>query len=337
MPLSRYLLAPSAVFLFILAIASFGAVGCSQTRPQLMPLNNSEVAALKAEDIGCLMLRAGLPSDQILEQGADLRDALAQQGAAQIRLGTRTEAIFAVHLPYIHVSTRQRGTFIYHVSSSSSGSVVDEIKPAQSVEPVISASVSTAPAVSVQTKPAAVTVSAPSPASYPKALAAKPVVAKPAQKPVEKQEPKPLVNPVLPITPPQPSPSGTKPSVAPAQPKAQSDTAASVTPSPAQTAPKPSTLPGPTFPKIVGILSDGMRSSSSKSSALSTAAPQPKPAATGKPMGANVAPAHRPTPLGLLGSCAIGAIVVDDWSFYCGLAANVFSTTRYPKKTAIAS
>ena len=118
MPLSRYLPAPLAMSLFLLAMATLGPAACSRTRPQMMPLGNSEVVELKADDICRLMLRAGFTSEQILEQGADLRDALARQGAAQIRMGTRTEAIFAVHLPYVHVSTRQRGTFIYNVEKS---------------------------------------------------------------------------------------------------------------------------------------------------------------------------------------------------------------------------
>lgn len=88
--------------------------GCA-TNPdaQVVVLNNQQVVALDADDVVRVMRRAGLSDRQILDLGTDLRNALASAGAAQIRVGKKIEAIFAVDRPYLHASSRRRGSFIY--------------------------------------------------------------------------------------------------------------------------------------------------------------------------------------------------------------------------------
>jgi len=305
-------------------------------------VDNEEVVALKAEDIGRLMLRAGLHSEQILEQGADLRDALARQGGAEIHRGSCTEVVFSVHLPYVHVCARNRGTFTYDVSSYSRGSFVYEVKPSPQSEAILTPPVANAqpPAPVPTEKPALAEKKggqpavAPSPAkasaTAPAPVTTKVASARPAEKPALKSaapgksaataapsEP-PVAEMVSPLAPkPQPQPE----SPAPAKSAAGSAQAA---------APQPSGVPGPTFPKIVGMLSDGRKASSSRSSTVSAVSTQSGPVLTAKRLsGSQVESSPRSLP-GVVGSCALAAFLVDDWSYYCGVAANTWTATHHP-------
>lgn len=77
------------------------------------PLPSPGVLALDARDTAKLMKCAGFADKQIIENGAELRNALASTGAARLTLDDSTEALFAVVDNKIHVSTRWRGSFIY--------------------------------------------------------------------------------------------------------------------------------------------------------------------------------------------------------------------------------
>lgn len=109
---------PALLALLALLLVLPGLSGCSRAKPRLSPIPNNEVAALQVVDICQIMQDAGFSDPQILDLGPNLRNALANQGAAQIQLGSRTEAILAVHLPYVHVSSRTRGTFVYDLEKS---------------------------------------------------------------------------------------------------------------------------------------------------------------------------------------------------------------------------
>ncbi|NQT83955.1 hypothetical protein HQ563_13090 [bacterium] len=99
----------------VLILLAIHTVGC--TRLQVRSLPNRDVVGLDADAVVALMQRAGFPDEQILDLGTDLRNSLARQGAAQVRVGRKTEAIFAVHGPYIHVSSRQRNGFMYNTET----------------------------------------------------------------------------------------------------------------------------------------------------------------------------------------------------------------------------
>ena len=90
-------------------------VGCTQV--QVRPLPNRDVAGLDADAVVTLMRHAGFSDREILDFGTDLRNSLAEQGAAQIRMGNKTEAIFAVHGPFIHVSSRRINGFLYNTET----------------------------------------------------------------------------------------------------------------------------------------------------------------------------------------------------------------------------
>ena len=91
--------------------------GCARyaTRSVVLPLPNREVIALEPDDIVRIMRRAGFEEKEILKLGTALRNYIATQGAAQIRIGDRTEAIFGVSGGYVHVSGYRRGGFVYDV------------------------------------------------------------------------------------------------------------------------------------------------------------------------------------------------------------------------------
>ncbi len=88
-------------------------VGCTHTRFDVIPLSNQDAVTLSADDIMQLMRQAGFSDEQILELGTDLRNGLALSGAAQLKLGDKVEAIFAVQGNRVYVTTRLRGSFIY--------------------------------------------------------------------------------------------------------------------------------------------------------------------------------------------------------------------------------
>ena len=91
--------------------------GCTHIRQAVTPLPNRDVIALDADAVVRIMRRAGFSDEQILDLGTDLRNSLALTGAARVQIGKKTEAIFAVHAPYLHASSRQRGSFIYNVKT----------------------------------------------------------------------------------------------------------------------------------------------------------------------------------------------------------------------------
>lgn len=108
-----YRVAIGGLFIVLSLSALLGTVGCTHNQAQVIPISNREVAALSAEDIARVMLRAGFSDKQIVELGTEMRNELARSGAAQINVGDKVEAIFAVDGDFVYVSSRLRGSFIY--------------------------------------------------------------------------------------------------------------------------------------------------------------------------------------------------------------------------------
>ena len=96
----------------LLAVLSAG-VGCSQKQYETIRMPCDEAVALTAMDVARVMHNAGFSYEQIYEQGTDLRNALAQQGASRIKKNGHTVAIFAVKDNAVYVSSRLTGSFIY--------------------------------------------------------------------------------------------------------------------------------------------------------------------------------------------------------------------------------
>ena len=108
-----YRVAISGLLIVLSLSVLLGTAGCAHTQAQVIPVSNREVAALSAEDTVRIMLRAGFTNEQILELGTELRNELARSGAAQINVGSKVEAIFAVDGDYVYISSRLKGSFIY--------------------------------------------------------------------------------------------------------------------------------------------------------------------------------------------------------------------------------
>jgi hypothetical protein len=103
----------------LLIILASGLSGCTGNRGfELFPLNNQQnVLTLSSDDIVRVMRRAGFSDNQILQYGEDLHLALAQYGAAQIKIRKKLEAVFAINGDAVYISTRLRGNFIYNIKT----------------------------------------------------------------------------------------------------------------------------------------------------------------------------------------------------------------------------
>ncbi len=102
----------------LLTLLAFGVVSCAANRGlNILPLRNQHVLNLSSDDIVRVMRRAGFLDNQILEHGTDLHSALYREGAAQIKIRRKPEAVFAINGDAVYISTRLRGNFIYNVKT----------------------------------------------------------------------------------------------------------------------------------------------------------------------------------------------------------------------------
>ena len=110
------------VISFLLTILAIGLGGCIGNRGlEILPVNNQNVLTLSSDDIVRVMRGAGFSDNQILQHGEDLYLALSQYGAAQIKIGKRLEAVFAINGDAVYISTRLRN-FIYNTKTGWVGS-----------------------------------------------------------------------------------------------------------------------------------------------------------------------------------------------------------------------
>ena len=68
---------------------------------------------LTADETVRIMRRIGIPDDQILNLGPNLRDALRGTGAAAIAYGGQLQVMLAVSEDHLFVQSRSQGSFIY--------------------------------------------------------------------------------------------------------------------------------------------------------------------------------------------------------------------------------
>ena len=102
----------------LLALLAFGVVSCATHRGlEIQPLRSQDILTLSSDDIVRVMRRAGFSDGQVLEYGTALHDALSREGAAQIRINKRLEAVFAINGDAVYISTRLRGNLIYNVKT----------------------------------------------------------------------------------------------------------------------------------------------------------------------------------------------------------------------------
>jgi hypothetical protein len=108
----------------LLALLAFGVISCAAPHRgiEILPLRSQDILNLSSDDIVRVMRQAGFSDGQILEYGTALHDALSREGAAQIRINKRLEAVFAINGDAVYISTRLRGNLIYNVKTGWVGS-----------------------------------------------------------------------------------------------------------------------------------------------------------------------------------------------------------------------
>jgi hypothetical protein len=107
---------------WLILISALSIMGCAPSTTsyplselRITPLNNKNTIALNANDIVQMMRWVGFSDEQILKLGGRMHDSLLHSGAAQLEIGNKVEAIFAVNDNFVYIATRSRGSFIYDV------------------------------------------------------------------------------------------------------------------------------------------------------------------------------------------------------------------------------
>ncbi|HEQ60108.1 MAG TPA: hypothetical protein ENN74_00710 [Firmicutes bacterium] len=105
----------SACLLLVLLLSACSHTPKRTGECRVIPIQSREAQTLSAREIAGLLIWSGFDANETLELGVDLRNALAFYGGAQVMMNRKTEALFAIHKPYVHVSSKRRGSFIYHL------------------------------------------------------------------------------------------------------------------------------------------------------------------------------------------------------------------------------
>jgi hypothetical protein len=118
-PISQRSINTDVIYIsLLLTLLAFGLSGCVGNRGfEIFPVNNQNVLTLSSDDIVRVMRGAGFSDNQILQHGEDLHFALSQNGAAQIKIQRKLEAVFAINGDAVYISTRLRGNFIYNTKT----------------------------------------------------------------------------------------------------------------------------------------------------------------------------------------------------------------------------
>ncbi len=112
---------------FILCVCVLAAVllqscvttGSAKTpHVQIIPLKNNDKAGLEADDIVSVMKMSNFSDEEIIKHALSLRNCLAINGAANIKVGDFTEMICYVQYPNLMVSTRLHGSFVYNIETN---------------------------------------------------------------------------------------------------------------------------------------------------------------------------------------------------------------------------
>jgi hypothetical protein len=87
----------------------------------VVPASGRYVSQLRAIDIVRILRTVGCTNDDIMVVGTDLREALAERGAAQIMVGRRKEATVEVGNMRILITSQTRGAFVYNLQTGQMG------------------------------------------------------------------------------------------------------------------------------------------------------------------------------------------------------------------------
>jgi hypothetical protein len=121
---------PGVTAMLVLTLLGWAAGGCGSLfhrssdeslQLRVVPQENRDQADLSAKDIITIMERVGFSDPQILQLGPELHRALQTAGAAEIKLGKKTEMAFGVNGERLFITSRARGTFVYNITSGRFG------------------------------------------------------------------------------------------------------------------------------------------------------------------------------------------------------------------------
>ncbi len=88
------------------------APNVARSKQTVMPVVNGEATFVEPGLLAHVMLRAGFTSEEILEHGPGVAEALATSGAAQVRQGKAVSALMAIQSGQLIVTSLERGTFV---------------------------------------------------------------------------------------------------------------------------------------------------------------------------------------------------------------------------------
>ena len=116
------------ILMLLLVVLAVEASGCSDgprsrwpalghkeqsTDLQVEQRVGGQAVSLKADEVVRVLRRLGIPDEQILSLGPNLRDAIRATGAAAIVRSGRVQVMFAVNEDHLFVQSRSQGSFIY--------------------------------------------------------------------------------------------------------------------------------------------------------------------------------------------------------------------------------
>jgi len=103
---------------------------------QVLPIGNRDVLDLSDDDVMKVLKKAGFSDDTISICVTEVRNGLAQTGAVQIKIDNEVELVCAIRIDDVHISSRQRGMYIYNVKTGSFvGDTSDANSASQDGEP----------------------------------------------------------------------------------------------------------------------------------------------------------------------------------------------------------
>jgi len=96
----------------ILTACSASDANVARLNQDVQQITVGEPYPISARSLAAAMLQAGFSSDEVLEYGPRVRNAIGSSGGAQINKGKYADAIFSVQDSNLYVSSRDGGTFI---------------------------------------------------------------------------------------------------------------------------------------------------------------------------------------------------------------------------------
>lgn len=105
----------------MLSLSSCASVdsNVAMTTQPVTAIVSGEPTDIAADDLAEALVRAGFTPDFVIENGPSIRNALAASGGVQIRDKKVIAALMSVQAGKLYVTSRERGTFVQTLKSTS--------------------------------------------------------------------------------------------------------------------------------------------------------------------------------------------------------------------------